>query len=129
MLPSSIFTPEAVPFVVFLLPQLFSLLHCACTLLSFLFFIQHFVSFRWLSILLISRFMTLQGAVYVGALLAISGPIIRFFKRPLFFSFSFCYFPWIFQPVLQHICFCCDLCLCKFDKAYEKKSWLNDSFF
>jgi hypothetical protein len=59
-----------------------------------LFFIQHFVSFRWLSILFITRFTTLQGVVYVGALLAISGPIIRFFKRPLFFSFSlfFCYF-------------------------------------
>jgi hypothetical protein len=21
---------------------------------------------------------------------------------------------------VQHICFCCDLCLCKFDKAYDK---------
>jgi hypothetical protein len=37
-----------------------------------LFFVQHFVSFRWLSILFITRFVTLQGAVYVGALLAIS---------------------------------------------------------
>jgi hypothetical protein len=50
---------------------------------------EAFVSFYWLSILFITRFMTLQGAVYVGALLASSGPIIRFFKRPLFFSFSF----------------------------------------
>jgi len=89
MLPASIFTSEAVPFVFFLLPQLFSLIHCACTLLPFLFFIQHFVSFCWLSVLFITRFMTLQGVVYVGVLLAISGPIIRFFKRPLFFSFSF----------------------------------------
>jgi hypothetical protein len=59
---------------------------CACSLRSM---DEHFVSFRWLSILFITRFMTLQDAVYVGALLAISGPIIRFFKRPLFFSF-FC---------------------------------------
>ncbi|KAJ6971422.1 hypothetical protein NC653_032051 [Populus alba x Populus x berolinensis] len=89
MLPTSIFTTEAVPFVFFFLflPPLFSLIHWACTFLPFLFFIQHFVLFRWLSILFITRFTTLQGV-------AISGPIIRFFKRPLFFSFSlfFCYF-------------------------------------
>ena len=89
MLPTFIFTPEVVPFAFFFLTQLFSLIQCACTLLPFLFFIQHFVSFCWLRVLFITRFMTLQGAVYVGVLLAISGPIIRFFKRPLFFSF-FC---------------------------------------
>jgi len=90
----------------FFLPQLFSLIHCACTLLSFLFFIQHFVLFRWLSILFITRFTTLQGVVYVGALLAISGPIIRFFKRPLFFSFSLFFL--LFSSLL-----------------FSERSWLN----
>ena len=36
---------------------------------------------------------------------------IRRFKPNLYFYL---------QPVVQHICFCCDICLCKFDKAYDK---------
>jgi len=101
MLQTSIFTTEAVPFVFFFLffdaAVVFSYTLCMHSFILFVFF-QHFVSFRWLSILFITRFTTLQGVVYVGALLVIFGPIIRFFKRPLFFSFSLFFV--ISQPVI-----------------------------
>jgi len=87
--PSLYFYPGSSSFCVFFAAAVvFS--YTLCThFFTFFYPTFHFISFRWLNILFINRFMTLQGTVYVGALLAISGLIIMFFKRPLFFSFSF----------------------------------------